>query len=702
VEAGGEQRVEAAAPPLIAVAVLLALLCMALWANTRTAEFVGADRPGIVENAALRWRALSLANVRDTLAQAHPVAQLTLGLNYRLGGLRVHGYHALNTALHFANALLVFALGRALFRTRAGRGALSDDDGAWAAFAGAALFAAHPLQVEAVTWVSQRGTLLAALFGLGAALCWLRGRAASRGARALWWAAAGTGWLLALGSHEAAASLPLAIALCEWLARGAPVREARPWLLLGLGLAVAAAWTAERHAVALALYESLVVWPSPDRLSLAHDIAASPIALGAAVALQALLLGVAVASARRYPVLAFALLWFFCAHAVSAAAAPAAEHRNYFALIGPALGAGYALFAALRQRIGLATALAVLSVTALGAATHARNEQWRSAAALWDDAVAKHPRDAAARLERGALREQRDDADGALADFEEAVRLAPDSAPARERLAAGLVRVGRESEALPHARAAIALDAGSAEAHAALGEILASLGELEPAAAEFERALELGADRVLERSLGDTLVRLGRYAEALPHYDAAIARDPGDDDARTSAGAALVELARARDALAYLEPAVESQPNPRYLAHFADALWQLGDAGGALDAASMAVRVAPSWPGAASRLAWMLALCPDHERRDPARALRIADAALAQAGGSDAQLLSARAAALAANGRWSDARAEADHAASVARAAGNAALAESIARHAQTYAHRKPWPDPPRPFDPSP
>src|SRR5206468_1895124 len=150
---------------------------------------------------------------------------------------------------------------------------------------------------------------------------------------------------------------------------------------------------------------------------------------------------------------------------------------------------------------------------------------------------------------------------------------------------------------------------------------------------------ELGGDPGLERSFGDTLVRLGRFEEALPHYRAAIERDPGDDDARTGAGAALVELARAREALAYLEPAVESQPNPRYLAHFADALWQLGEPGSALDAVTMAVRVAPSWPGAASRLAWMLALAPDPARRDPTRALRIADVALSQAGAPDAQLL---------------------------------------------------------------
>src|SRR5262249_15245756 len=163
------------------------------------------------------------------------------------------------------------------------------------------------------------------------------------------------------------------------------------------------------NASALALYEGLVVLPAPARLSLAHDLATSPLARGGAIALQVALLAAGAASARRRPVLSFALLWFFAVHAGEAAFAPpaiAAEYRNYLALVGPALGAGFALFAALPRGLGLATALSVFAVCALGTATHARGEVWRSPDPLWDDAVTKSPNSATARLERGALLEQ--------------------------------------------------------------------------------------------------------------------------------------------------------------------------------------------------------------------------------------------------------------------------------------------------------
>jgi protein O-mannosyl-transferase len=684
------------------VALLLALLCAALYVNVGAAPFVGDDYPRIVDDAGVHWRELTLRSVRAALDEARPVAQLSYGLNYHFARLDPHGYHVANAILHWANALLVFALGSALYRRAGAR--LPAASARWAALAGAALFAAHPLQVEAVTWIAQRASLLAALGSLAALLCHLRARTAQRrGARVALHAASGACWLFAIGSCESALALPLVVALCEtWFGdhRG---RAVAGFAAVAIGLALA--WAGADLARALALHERLAIWPAPGLLSLVHDPGDSAPALTAALALQALLLVAGVALARRHPVAAFAVLWFLVVHTAEAVLVGpplVAEHRNYFALVGPALGAAYALFAALPRALGLATALCVFWVTALGAATHARNELWREPAALWDDAVAKSPRDVGARLERGVLLEQSGRVDEALSDFAEAVRLAPGSAHARAQLAASLAAFGRERDALPHAREAVALDPTSATAHAALGRIEASLGELGSALDAFTRALALGGERGLERRIGDTLVRLGRFEESLAHYRAAIASDPGDDEARTGAGAALVELGRAQDALAYLEPAVESQPNPFYLSHFADALWVLGDAAGAVDAATMAVRVAPDWPGAATRLVWMLALTPDAERRDPARALRIADAAQKQVGAPSARLLDARAVALAAAGHFADARADADRATGLARDAGDSALAESIAARAAGYVRRELPRDPPRPFEASP
>jgi tetratricopeptide (TPR) repeat protein len=80
---------------------------------------------------------------------------------------------------------------------------------------------------------------------------------------------------------------------------------------------------------------------------------------------------------------------------------------------------------------------------------------------------------------------------------------------------------------LPHAQEAVALAPDSADAHAELGRIQAALGQLGPAAESFARALALGGDPGVERELGDTLVRLGRFrrrAAALRRRDRARSR----------------------------------------------------------------------------------------------------------------------------------------------------------------------------------
>jgi protein O-mannosyl-transferase len=645
---GGEQ---VTAPPLAAAALLLALLCAALYAQSPSASLL-ADGGG---------------------ASPHVLR----GLDAAVRHLGVRSDHAVAVALHALVALLVFALGRALLARP------------WAALAGAALFAAHPLQVEAVILDAQRATLLAALFGLAAIHCYVRGRT---GRRAVWWPIAVACWLLALDARASAIAVLPAIALCEWLLRGGGARGA---LAFAAALFAAIAWLG--IAPALALHESLVVWPLPARMNAAHEIGGSALA---ALALQALLLGAAVAGARRYRVVSFALLWFLLQHAVAAAVeagSPAAEHRNYLALAGPALGAAWLVYAPLERRLGLATALAVFAAGALGVAADARVALWRDPFALWDDAVNKSPHSALARIERGALFDERGRGDEALADLEEAVRLAPDSALAHARLAACLASFGRTDEALAQAREAVALDPGDAASQAWLGALEMKLGDPAAAAAAFEQSLAVKPSPDLERRLGDALVLLGRFEDSIGHYDAALARDPGNDEARTGAGAALVELGRAQDAIPYLEAAVESQPNPHYLVHMADALWQTGDQVSAIDMVQVAVRFGSEWHGATSRLVWMLAVTTG-DRRDPERALRVADAALKRAN-SDAILLDARAAALAALGRFDEAAAQAQ---SAAEAAADPAFAAAIRERAASYVRREVWRDPPRPFEPSP
>lgn len=83
-----------------------------------------------------------------------PLINFTYHLDYRLWGLNPAGFHLTNWLLHLLTSVLLYHI---LFRV-SGIG--------WASLLTALLFALHPVQTEAVSWVSSRNNILATLFSL--------------------------------------------------------------------------------------------------------------------------------------------------------------------------------------------------------------------------------------------------------------------------------------------------------------------------------------------------------------------------------------------------------------------------------------------------------------------------------------------------------------------------------------------------------
>ena len=168
---------------------LVLALALAAYSGSFHAGFHFDDFHQLVNNQHMR----SLANVPRFFTEPRlasfssedkgyrPVTYTTFALNYALAGYRVFWYHAVNFCLHVLCAFLVFVIVRAVLRD-AGSGRAGEY-----ALLVAALFAVHPVQTGAVTYITGRAALLASLFYLSGLACFLRFR--GRGGY-LWGAAA--------------------------------------------------------------------------------------------------------------------------------------------------------------------------------------------------------------------------------------------------------------------------------------------------------------------------------------------------------------------------------------------------------------------------------------------------------------------------------------------------------------------------------
>ena len=108
------------------------------------------------------------------------IGHLTFALNYKLHGLKVPGYHVFNLLVHLSNSILVYLLVLLTTKTPWFRRVSGDSEDPYsykmaALFAGL-LFVSHPVQTQAVTYITQRFTSLAAMFCLLSLVLYIKAR----------------------------------------------------------------------------------------------------------------------------------------------------------------------------------------------------------------------------------------------------------------------------------------------------------------------------------------------------------------------------------------------------------------------------------------------------------------------------------------------------------------------------------------------
>lgn len=185
---------------------------------------------------------------------------------------------------------------------------------------------------------------------------------------------------------------------------------------------------------------------------------------------------------------------------------------------------------------------------------------------LLDDAIAAmqnvvrvDPGLAMAQFRLGTLLAKTQSTDQSIAAFREAVRLEPKKSHYHYYLGQLLHNKGSWDEAIAVYRNAIRLDINSSDGpfHAGIAHALVEKGMLDEAIRELREAIKLEPDSTtLERSLGSTLARRGRYDEALDVLRASVRRS-SDPDVRYILAQTLRAMGRAEEATHEYEIAIK-------------------------------------------------------------------------------------------------------------------------------------------------
>lgn len=520
--------------------MLLLLAGACLWAfwDLRTHRFLNYDDAVYVTGNAYVRAGLSVPGAawafRNAAFNWHPVTWLSHMLDVQLFGFAPGAHHLVSLLVHVANTLLL-CLVLAAMTGYFCRSAVV-----------AGLFAVHPLHVESVAWIAERKDVLCAFFWILSMGAYERYVRRPSGARMR---LVGGTMLLGLMCKGMIVTLPFALLLLDYW----PLRRWRPferdgtgdggdampsttaWRLVGekaLLFALAAAGSAVqvfaqravgavvaleqmpasgRVANALVSYVGYLwktVWPldlavyyPPVREGLPlWQVAGAGLFL-CAVSAAVMFLG------RRRPYLPVGWWWYVgtllpVIGLVQIGEQAMADRYTYLPLIGIFVLVTWGLVDTFPPGRGfrIAAVAATLCVLAgLTVATRRQVEYWRDSRTLFAHAVAVTEGNDLAHLNLGSALAEMGDLEGAIAHFEAALRIKPDSPRAHYNLGLACLRQDRWGPAIDHFRAAMAMSPDQRLAQYNLALALTRAGRPDEAATELQRMLDRYPDSILAR-----------------------------------------------------------------------------------------------------------------------------------------------------------------------------------------------------------
>lgn len=601
---------------LILYAAAVAAVCVALYAGSLRYPFLNWDdynlitmNPYITE---LTWSNVVDIFTPGVVGAYQPLRTLSYAVDYRFWGLDPTGYHITNLAFYILTCLCVLVFIDHFLKSRS------------LALMGALLFAAHPLHVEAVTWLSARKETLSGFLFVLSFVLYARG---TRGG-ARYFGASLLAFLLALLSKPTVVILPgLLIVYDLCFVTGGSLRKLAgrigyylPYVLLSgiltyvtIVLSSKGGVLKEFHGGSLGaqLLTSATVFIKNIRL-LAVPVDLSPRYIDyfysslrdtdalLAIISCALLVFFAWDMWGRSRVVFFCLMWYPITFLPVSNLVPISTLMADRYLFLPSIG--YALLFAYvvgrlvdrerRSRFGralrpLALAGCVVLLALFSFQTVRRNQVWRDSISLWSNAVEQDSTNVLAYFALGNVYMENEQPRQAISNYRKALFLSPGFATAHSCLANAYLAESEVERAIYHYNQA--LQNGSREDMAIYGNLGMAYevkGMFDKAIEQYERALQVDSTSVMARlGIAESYSRKAQYDRAIEAYEELIETNEEFLRARVyfNLGVAQHQDGRYLDAIDSYIRAIETDST------FAEAHYGLGNAYYKMRAFDMAV-----------------------------------------------------------------------------------------------------------------
>jgi tetratricopeptide (TPR) repeat protein len=595
---------------------LLVLIGVIIYANTLHAPFVFDDQDAITNNPFIRMEEITEKSIIDAATgygKSRPLPMLTFGLNYYFGQYNVQGYHLVNIFIHLINSILLFFF---LKLTLTLSNQQTTDSRKFdpltistLSFFTALLWLVNPVQTQSVTYIVQRMTSMGTMFYILALILYAKGRIAQRlsvedgNARSkhyyLWFAGCLMAGLLALGSKESTAMLPVFIFLYEWyffqnLDKSWFKRQIKYLvaivILFGivaglyLGFDPLGKFNTLRDYVfkeftigerlltqtrVVIYYLSLIFYPNPSRLNLDYDFPLSyslfnPFTTFLSLIIIVTLIALGLYLARKQRLISFCIFWFLGNLVIESSVIPLAlifEHRIYmpsmlvFLLI-------IILFYRTIKPAWLPAVIACAVVAVCSYWTYERNKLWQDDLKLWMDCSIKSPNKARPYLSMGQILTNRKQYDEALPNYLKALQINPYFVDAHYNLGILFDKRDEPIKAIEHYRKAVELEPDFAKANNNLGVALLKQDLTEEAIIYLQKALRKDPDLAAGHiNLGLALTKQGKPNAAVVHYNKALQISSNLPKAQFGLGAALVKQGRTEQGVHHIKRALEINPD---------------------------------------------------------------------------------------------------------------------------------------------